>query len=89
MPASPASVDAFGFATLSLAIGALQAMLDRGEQLDWFSSMEIRIEALIAVIAFAYFVVHTTTAGDKSMMGGCGRATLCKYCWGTALFLHF
>ncbi len=30
--------DAFGFATLSLAIGALQAMLDRGEQLDWFGS---------------------------------------------------
>ncbi|TPQ42614.1 MULTISPECIES: DHA2 family efflux MFS transporter permease subunit [Cupriavidus] len=58
--------DAFGFATLSLAIGALQAMLDRGEQLDWFSSPEIRIEALLAVISFAYFIVHTATAGAKS-----------------------
>jgi DHA2 family multidrug resistance protein len=58
--------DAFGFATLSLAIGALQAMLDRGEQLDWFGSLEIRIEALICVIAFAYFVIHTATAGEKS-----------------------
>ncbi|WER45832.1 DHA2 family efflux MFS transporter permease subunit [Cupriavidus sp. WKF15] len=58
--------DAFGFATLSLAIGALQAMLDRGEQLDWFSSLEIRIEALLAVVSFAYFLVHTATAGSKS-----------------------
>jgi DHA2 family multidrug resistance protein len=29
--------DLFGFALLSLAIGALQMMLDRGESLDWFS----------------------------------------------------
>jgi DHA2 family multidrug resistance protein len=39
-------------------------MLDRGEQLDWFGSLEIRIEALICVIAFAYFVIHTATAGE-------------------------
>jgi len=55
--------DVFGFATLALAIGALQALLDRGEQLDWFGSLEIRIEALVAVIAFAFFVVHTATSG--------------------------
>ena len=30
--------DFFGFATLSLAIGALQLMLDRGQRKDWFSS---------------------------------------------------
>ena len=36
-----AKLDWFGFATLSLAIGALQLMLDRGEQLDWFCSAEI------------------------------------------------
>ena len=30
-------LDWFGFGTLSLAIGALQIMLDRGEQKDWFS----------------------------------------------------
>ena len=33
--------DWFGFAMLSVAIGSLQMMLDRGEQLDWFSSTEI------------------------------------------------
>jgi MFS transporter, DHA2 family, multidrug resistance protein len=64
--AGRAKFDLFGFATLSLAIGALQALLDRGEQLDWFNSMEIRIEALVAVISFAFFVVHTATAGPAS-----------------------
>ncbi|AOY94833.1 EmrB/QacA family drug resistance transporter [Cupriavidus sp. USMAA2-4] len=58
--------DAFGFVTLSLAIGAFQAMLDRGEQLDWFGSLEIRVEALIAALSFAYFLVHTATAGPRS-----------------------
>ena len=34
--------------TLSLGIGALQMMLDRGELKDWFNSSEIWIEATIA-----------------------------------------
>jgi len=60
----PASVklDLFGFATLSLAIGLLQMFLDRGEQLDWFDSLEIRLEAIGCLIAFAFFVAHTFTA---------------------------
>src|ERR1700758_5142826 len=36
-------LDWFGFATLSIAIGALQVVLDRGEVKDWFSSGEIII----------------------------------------------
>ncbi|MFM0077057.1 DHA2 family efflux MFS transporter permease subunit [Paraburkholderia sediminicola] len=58
--------DAFGFVMLSIAIGAFQAMLDRGEQLDWFDSLEIRIEALLAVLSFVFFLAHTATAGPKS-----------------------
>ena len=57
-----AKLDWFGFGTLSLAIGALQVMLDRGEQLDWFGSAEIWIEAIVAASAFYLFVVHTFTA---------------------------
>src|ERR1700694_1809249 len=52
----------FGFGTLSLAIGALQVLLDRGEQLDWFGSGEIVIEAIIAASAFYLFLAHTFTA---------------------------
>jgi DHA2 family multidrug resistance protein len=55
-------LDVFGFATLSLAIGLLQMFLDRGEQLDWFDSTEIRIESIGCLIAFAFFVAHTATA---------------------------
>jgi MFS transporter, DHA2 family, multidrug resistance protein len=33
--------DWFGFLTLSVAIGALQLMLDRGQDQDWFGSAEI------------------------------------------------
>jgi DHA2 family multidrug resistance protein len=60
----PAGVklDLFGFATLSIAIGLLQMFLDRGEQLDWFDSAEIRVEAIGALIAFAFFAAHTFTA---------------------------
>ncbi len=59
-------LDLFGFATLSLAIGLLQLFLDRGEQLDWFNSWEIKLEAAGAVVAFAFFVVHTATVRGVS-----------------------
>jgi DHA2 family multidrug resistance protein len=53
-----------GFAVLSLGIGALQLMLDRGEQLDWFGSTEIMIEAVLAGLGTYLFIVHMLTA-DK------------------------
>jgi DHA2 family multidrug resistance protein len=59
-----AKLDWFGFSTLGLAIGALQVLLDRGEQLDWFGSGEIWIEAIVAVSAFYMFLVHTFTADE-------------------------
>ncbi|HXE22000.1 MAG TPA: DHA2 family efflux MFS transporter permease subunit [Rhodoferax sp.] len=59
-------LDLFGFATLSLAIGTLQLFLDRGQQLDWFDSWEIRLEAATAVAAFAFFVIHTWTVQGVS-----------------------
>ncbi len=55
-------LDWFGFGTLSLAIGAMQVMLDRGEQLDWFGSGEIVLEAIVAGSAFYLFLAHTFTA---------------------------
>src|SRR6266436_1893974 len=59
-----AKLDWFGFGALSLAIGALQILLDRGEQLDWFGSGEIWIEAIVAASAFYLFLVHTFTAHE-------------------------
>jgi DHA2 family multidrug resistance protein len=54
--------DWFGFLTLALAIGALQMMLDRGEQLEWFDSPEIVVEAALAGLGAYLFAVHTFTA---------------------------
>jgi DHA2 family multidrug resistance protein len=60
-----ARFDVFGFATLSLGLGALQLLLDRGQQNDWFSSTETWIEAVVAVIAATYFVAHTVMTPAK------------------------
>jgi MFS transporter, DHA2 family, multidrug resistance protein len=59
-----AKLDWFGFGTLSLAIAAMQVLVDRGEELDWFGSGEIVVEAIIAVSAFYLFLVHTFTARE-------------------------
>ncbi len=54
--------DFFGFAMLSLGVGALQIMLDRGQQLDWFGSGEIMIECALAAGALWIFAVHSLTS---------------------------
>jgi DHA2 family multidrug resistance protein len=59
---SAARMDWLGFGSLSVAIAALQVFLDRGAQLDWFSSFEILIEATVCVSALYIFLVHTFTA---------------------------
>jgi DHA2 family multidrug resistance protein len=51
-----------GFGFLAVGIGALQLMLDRGEQKEWFSSVEIQIEAALAFLGFYLYVVHWMSA---------------------------
>ncbi|ODS94774.1 MAG: EmrB/QacA family drug resistance transporter [Lautropia sp. SCN 69-89] len=53
--------DLAGFAMLSLGVGALQMMLDRGGTLDWFASTEIVVEAMLAGLGLYLFVVHIFT----------------------------
>src|SRR5437016_2854072 len=60
--------DFVGFLSLSLGIGALQLMLDRGELKDWFHSSEIWIEATVAGLGFYLFIVHTATTGGASFL---------------------
>ena len=57
----PRPFDLLGFAFLAIAIGTFQLMLDRGHQLDWFDSVEIMVEAAVAGIAFAMFLIHMLT----------------------------
>jgi DHA2 family multidrug resistance protein len=73
--------DWFGFAALAAGIGSLQLMLDRGEQVGWFTSNEIIIEALISAAGFYFFFAHSLTTDrpfirfeifkDRNFVTGC------------------
>lgn len=54
--------DWIGFGVLSLGIGGLQMMLDRGQDQDWFSSREIITEAVLGGLGVYLFLVHMLTA---------------------------
>jgi DHA2 family multidrug resistance protein len=54
--------DWLGFSVLTVAIGSLQLMLDRGQERDWFASREIIVEAVFAGLAFYLFLVHVSSA---------------------------
>lgn len=59
-----ARFDLFGFVTISVALGSLQLILDRGEHLDWWESGEIQIYTVILAI-FGYLgIVQMFTTRD-------------------------
>ena len=60
-PTRKLPIDSFGLVLLVVWVGALQLMLDKGKELDWFSSTQITILALVAVVSFAVFVVWELT----------------------------
>lgn len=60
--------DLFGFALLAAGLAALQLMLDRGQNRDWFSSTEIWIEAGVAICGFWMFGVHIFTSRKKPLI---------------------
>ncbi|MGB5950017.1 MAG: DHA2 family efflux MFS transporter permease subunit [Parvibaculum sp.] len=53
--------DWMGFAFLSLCIGSAQLMLDRGNLVDWFSSTEIIVYAVVMCFTLYLFVAHSAT----------------------------
>ncbi len=54
--------DWLGFGVLAIAIGAMQLMLDRGQDQDWFASREIIVEAVFASLGLYLFLVHVLAA---------------------------
>ncbi len=73
--------DWYGFIALAIGIGALQLMLDRGEQVGWFDASEIWIETIISIVGFYYFFAHSLTTRepfvrfelfkDRNFISGC------------------
>ena len=57
-------VDAWGIGMLAVGIGALQILLDKGQQEDWFSSNWITSLAIISAVTLVLFVVHELRAHD-------------------------
>lgn len=60
-PTRKLPIDGIGLGLLVLWIGALQLMLDKGKELDWFNSPEIVAMAVVAVVGFAVFLVWELT----------------------------
>jgi len=65
LPTPPAGAkprfDWTGFLALSVAIAALQLMLDRGERNGWFEATEIVVAACVALVALWVYVGHSLT----------------------------
>ncbi|HNX49332.1 MAG TPA: DHA2 family efflux MFS transporter permease subunit [Thermoanaerobaculaceae bacterium] len=57
-------IDYVGIGLLTLGIGALQIMLDKGQEEDWLSSHFITILLVIAVVCLALFVLHELVVRD-------------------------
>src|SRR6266853_3662820 len=51
------SVDYWGIGMLAVGIAALQIVLDKGQEEDWFSSHWILALAIVSVVALAFFIV--------------------------------
>ncbi len=56
--------DWLGFITLAIGIGSLQIMLDRGEEVGWFSSTEIVAELVISIAGLYFFFAHSLTTDN-------------------------
>lgn len=54
-------IDKIGLGLLVVGIGALQILLDKGNDLDWFESREIIMLGLVALVALVFFIAWELT----------------------------
>jgi len=57
-------IDFWGIGMLAVGIGALQIVLDKGQQEDWFESNWISALAVISAISLVAFIIHELTAAN-------------------------
>jgi DHA2 family multidrug resistance protein len=60
-PTVKVPIDGVGLGLVIVWVGALQIMLDKGKDLDWFASGQIVALAIVAVVGFALFLVWELT----------------------------
>jgi len=67
-------VDGWGLGMLAVGMGALQIMLDKGQEEDWFASHFITILAVVAVVMLVAFVIRELRVAQPLV-----RLSLFKY----------
>ncbi len=65
--AKPGKIDGIGLGLLAVWLGALQIILDKGQEDDWFGATWIRWATLILVVGFVAFIVRQLTH-DKPLV---------------------
>jgi DHA2 family multidrug resistance protein len=60
-PTHKLPIDAVGLGLLVVWVGALQVLLDKGKELDWFHSPVMVAMAVVALVGFVVFVVWELT----------------------------
>ncbi len=92
-PVKARGMDWLGLAYLAMFVGALQYLLDRGQQEDWFSAGSIRIAAVVLFAGLALFVVHSVLSKRQTlfnirMFGDCNftAASIVGGAMGLSLF---
>ena len=60
-PTRKLPIDGVGLALLVVWVGALQIMLDKGKELDWFHSDQIVALAVTSLVSFVVFVIWELT----------------------------
>jgi DHA2 family multidrug resistance protein len=60
-PTARVPIDAVGLGLLMIWVGAMQVMLDKGKDLDWFNSGAIVTLACLAVVGLVLFVIWELT----------------------------
>jgi DHA2 family multidrug resistance protein len=57
-------IDYWGIGMLALGIGALQIVLDKGQEEDWFSSHLITVLAIVSAVTLVLLVIHELRTDD-------------------------
>ena len=84
--------DVLGFASLALAIGGFQMMLDRGPSQDWFASTEIWTYLIVGAVSLWIFGVQLATAQkpfvDRALLADTNFITCCVFGFFIGILLY-
>src|SRR5205085_8427347 len=64
LKAESRKVDYWGIGMLAVGIGALQIVLDKGQQEDWFSSNLILMLTVVTITMLGSLIIHELTTAD-------------------------